>query len=685
MSYVDIYRMQFTNDKRQDVIVHISDTISGIGAPVFHDLQDTDGNELIISAKLSTANDGEDKLSIIRSTRFTCQFLSTDTYNVDFFVEGQDNRWLVEVFIGATTNPPIFTGYLVPEGAKDVFLPHGTYGVELTASDLLQSIGEQPLRNGTAIPKGKYSLITYVSWCLSRTFLQLPIKVVYNLRDENHSGADDHFFKMIYEEALSFESEINEREDCLTVLKKILLGCFITQVNSEWWIVRVDEMDNTSYRIASFNSDGTYISTTTTNYTKFIGLNETISIINEDAAIFPERKVQFARQEFRFETWQEIICNINYTRGTLNGSITVPSGYQALNPVECWTNGRNPDGSAGAAPDVPGYIRKKITNGYEEERILVLPQTSTSGTSHLHYWQSDTVDVNKLDKFNFSVDRKLTSDHTGSGWFNDSIFKIRLRGNDGSYWAVIGNPNFGRMGSWKQGTGGFPVQHFEWIYQTTAEDESQWTTHSLEVDPCPVDGKVDIMLFQSGLYYNVNDTHFANIQFDYIPIIDGVYQKVTGQEHKVSNTENRKANKDEQIFISDAVSPNWKGVLFRSTGTAYVRVNRVYDYRLGTTGALGLDRFGAYQDFALWNQYNRTIRKFQANLEGLDADTQIPTMIHKFYFTDSSLATDSKIYQLLNFDMDLATCQWSGTFGDVYDTADGKEYTSAHQFKYLTK
>jgi hypothetical protein len=63
----------------------------------------------------------------------------------------------------------------------------------------------------------------------------------------------------------------------------------------------------------------------------------------------------------------------------------------------------------------------------------------------------------------------------------------------------------------------------------------------------------------------------------------------------------------------------------------------------------------------------------------------MPTMIHKFYFTDSSIATDNKIYQLLNFDMDLATCEWSGTFADVYDLIDGKEYTSTHEFKYLTK
>jgi hypothetical protein len=204
---------------------------------------------------------------------------------------------------------------------------------------------------------------------------------------------------------------------------------------------------------------------------------------------------------------------------------------------------------------------------------------------------------------------------------------------------VIGNPNFGKVGSWKQGTGGFPVQHFEWIYQTSNEDETQWTTHSIEVDPCPVAGSVDIMLFQSNIYGNVNDTHFANLQFDYIPIINGIYQKLTGQYHKVSNTDNRKANKDEQIYISDAEVPNWKGVLWRDLGGgAYARVDRVYDYRLGTTGALGLDRFGAYQDFALWNQYARTIRKFQANLSGLgyrhaDADHDTQVLFHGFIYS----------------------------------------------------
>jgi hypothetical protein len=684
MSYVDVHRMWFTNDEGNDVIIHISDTASGVGVSAFHDMQDADGRWLTMSAKLATANDGEDKLSTIRSLRFSCEFLSTDTYNVDFFVEGEDNRWLVEVYMGTTSNPAVFTGFLVPEGAKDIFLDHGLYGVELTASDYLQTTSEVLLRKPDgSIPKGKFKLIEYLSWALSKTFLSLPIKVVYNLREENHTGADDHFFKMIYEEALSFETDINEREDCLTVIKKVLLGCLICQYNSEWWIVRVDEMTNASYRIASFNADGTYVSTTTQNFTKLIGLGETIQLINEDAAVFPERKVQFAKQNFRFETWQEIICNINYTRGTLNPTITATlppgGGYEAYNPVDCWINGKNPHGSLYTAPDVAGYMRKIIQNGYEIERILVLPQSSYRP----HYWQTGTIEVNKFDKFNFSVDRKLSDDHTGSGWNTTTVFKIRLRGTDGSYWAMIGNATNGKVGSWKQGTGGFPVQAYDWIYQPSTEDESQWTTHSVEVDPCPVAGVVDIILFQTNIYGDVSETHFANVRFDYIPIIDGVYQKVTGQYNKVFNTENRKANKEEDIFISDAVSPNWKGVLWRDTGTAFVRIGNVYDYNLGTTGGLGLTRFSKWQAFALWNQYNRTVRKFQGDLKGLEID--LPSMIHKFYFTASSVITDNRIYQMLGFDMDLATGLWSATFADVYDTADGKDYSSSWEFKYSTK
>lgn len=679
MAYESIYRLRFTNDYDDDIIIHISDTTSGVSLdPVFNDMECT-------KASLKTSNDAEDKRSIIRSVRLAFAFRSTDTHYLSIFTEGEDNRWKVEAYLNTTATTPFYTGYLIPDGTQEMFLDPELFEVELTATDNLASIGEQPLKkaDGT-IPKGHFRLIDYISWALQKTFLQLQINVVMNLREEHHTGTDDAAFEKIFLEAMSFETEIGEREDCLTVLKKILgaFGCFITQYQSEWWIVRVSEMTDAAYKVYAFQYDGTYITSSPLTYEKEIGIAETINLVNEDATIFPERQIQFAKQTIRFETWQEIICNIDYTRGTFNGVISVPAGYVPYSPIECWSNFKNPHAASPSAADSPAYIRRKITNGYEEERILVIPSTGTGP----HFLGSETLEVNAKDKFRFSADRRLTSDHTGSGWSNDSIFKIRLRGNDGSYWAMIGNPSNGRVGSWKQGTGGFPVQSYDWIYQTNTEDETQWFNHSVEVDPCPVAGRVEVLLFQSNLYATVNDTHFANIQFEYIPIIDGVYQKVTGQYHKVSIDENRKANKDEEIYVSDMASPQWKGNVKRYDGSNYVLGGNWYDYNLGTSGGLGLTRLGEWQAFDLWNQYNRLIRKFQGSLLGLDTNTtEMPSMIHRYVFTAPSEASTDKFYQLLSFDMDLATCEWSGTFADVYDTNAGFDYASDHEFKYTTK
>jgi hypothetical protein len=680
MAYNTIYRLMFTNDNNDDIIVHISDTTSGTGTTTYYDMECT-------AAALKVSNDGEDKRSVVRSLRLNFAFRSTNSFYLSLFTAGEDNRWKVEAYIQGSFNPAFFTGFLIPDGTQEMFLDPELFAVELTASDNLASIGEAPLRkpDGT-VPKGDFRLIDYISWGLQKTFLQLPIKVVMNLREEHHTGADDAAFQKIFLEALSFEADINEREDFLTVIKKILgaFGCFITQVNSEWWIVRVGEMTGAAYRVYNFTYDGTYVNATTETKIKNIGIAETIQLVKEDATIFPERQIKYAKQKVRFETWQELICNINYTRGTLNATITssLPSDYEAYNPVECWINGKNPHGSGYTAPDVLGYMRRIVHSGYEFERILVLRQSSYRP----HYWQSETMDVNAKDKFTFSVDRKLSDDHTGSGWNNTSIFKIRLRGYDGSYWAMIGNATNGRIGSWKQGTGGFPVQSYDWIYQPDAEDESQWFTHSVDVDPCPVDGKVDFMLFQTNIYGDVSETHFSNIRIDYIPIIDGVYQKVTGQYHKVSNTDNRKANKDEEIFVSDMVNPNWKGNVKRFDGTNYILGGRWYDYNLGTTGGLGLERLGKWQDYDLWNQYNRLIRKFQGSLLGLDTDiNELPSMVHNYVFTAPSDASTNKVYQLLTFDMDLATCEWSGTFSDVFDSVDGYDYGHDHEFKYTTQ
>lgn len=683
MAYNIIYRLQFKNFEGNDVEINISDVDSGTGvSPTYIDLE-------CVKAEIRSSNDDEDKFSPIRSKKFTCSFRSTSTYNVNTFLSASSVRFYTEVFINGTN---IFYGYLVNEGAKEAFLPSGLFTVELTASDNLSVLKGEPLRkldDTVPLANTHYLLIDLIVMCLYKTTLSLPIKAVISLREEHNTGVNDVCLKNIYSKGYTFESDVDEREDSYTVLSKILkgLGCFICQENGSWWILRVDEMRAAEYNIYTFSSTGTYLGIgTPTTYAKIIGKGETIKLINADAEVFPESGRKYVKSTFNLQYPLEIICNKDYTRGTVNGTITVPSGYVAYNPLECWVNGKNPHGSViNTAVDKVGYMRKKVTNGYEEERILVLPKLTSSG--FVHYWMTETVSVNAKDKFRFSVDRRLDTDHTGSGWSNDSIFKIRLRGNDGSYWSMIGNASNGKIGSWKVGSGGFPTQSYDWVYQTSTEDETQWVSHSVEVDPCPVDGNVDIMLFQTNIYGLANDTHFANVEFDYIPLINGVYQIVKSQYHKISTSDQSKLNIEEEVFISDCILPNVKGSLFRDNSGTKVLVGNWYDYTLGTSGGLGLERFGYWHTNDLWNQYNRVTRRIQGNLLGMDTSTptNIPGLLHQYFFEASTEHTDTKWYMLLSYSQDLRACTWDGTFSEVYDSAVGKDYTSTHEFKYSEK
>jgi hypothetical protein len=71
-----------------------------------------------------------------------------------------------------------------------------------------------------------------------------------------------HWYDVVYLDAKTFESEIGESENCYTVLEKILgEDCFITQWKGNWWIFRLDEMENNPVYVAEFDLVGTYIST----------------------------------------------------------------------------------------------------------------------------------------------------------------------------------------------------------------------------------------------------------------------------------------------------------------------------------------------------------------------------------------------------------------------------------------
>lgn len=715
MAFINTYQLTFQNNEGNIVTINISDTLSGVGTPVFTNLK-------TVKAELKVVSDDEDKFSIIKSKRIEFSFLPTSTVKLSTFLSAADDQYLVEAFIGAT---PIFSGWLVTDATREAFMPvEHKYPVELTASDNLGLLKDIPLTkpDGTN-PRGRFRWIDYISWSLRKTGFDFPIKVVYGLLPDNYVSGDNSFDKC-YLSAKSFEADINESVDCYEAIQRILKGCFLTQHQNEWWIVRVDELNGTDLRVYSFTYDGTLTGDTTVTLSLNIGKTENIKLINKDAEVMPERPIKYAKPTYKFEFPREIIDNYDFSRGTtwvspfvvdlslfirsystlgafpaqgefglvykatgsgiyykwsgaaylpISGA-EIPQGFAYV--IDDWTLVKQ----GGGSPSINAYVVKIRQYGDEKERYVLM----TSGATQ-HWLKSNRVPLGRFDKFTFSVDRRLTQNLTGSGISTEFFAQIRLFGEDGTFWTVTNIASGNEVpGNWIQTNSSFSSNsRFITVrYTRNQVDETKWMNGSVDADPVPVNGEIEILLWQNS---TGAAAHFSNIQFEYIPYINGSYQKYTGQYNKVSQTVSTKAKREETVLMSDSPKKLFKGAIELKTGGGqYYLAENFYNVNAGTSGELGKAKFGKYQAFEIWNQFNRVVRKMQGSLKGLNTDnpTDMPSLLHQYVLTASSEHTTNKQYMLLSYSQDLDTCKWSGVFAEVYDSVADKLYNSDHEFKY---
>lgn len=683
MSYETIYRMNCRNFEGQLLIIHVSDTTSGTTTlPLYYDLD-------LHDASLSIINDGEDKFSIIKSTRAQFSFVSSTIADLNTFIRGEDNRWLVEIYVADTLGSPLFTGYLITDATKERFLPNGAFIVELSATDNLGLLKEDPHTKPDGLnPRGDHKIIEFISWSLQKTGLQLPINVIYNLFPEGYTGVSDHTWNIVSVASKMFEDKINVSHNSYDVLRKLLLGCCIVQWYSKWWILRIDEIDPSTYRYYSYDYDGTFTGTNTIVLEKSIGKNESIKLINKNAEVNPERKKKFTKQNFMFRLPIEIIDNIDFSLGAWLSPIFLGT-LSAAYDIQYWTLKRgNPDSSSSLISEA--YIRRDYEDvnwTYEKSRYVHM--TPPTAAVLRTYIESNPIPINKNDKFTVSVDYRFQTSPTGSGAVPYKLICVRLVGNDGTKW-VLGRGsimNYTDPPKWYLETAwSFGLESDIQLFFNLGIDYTQWQSTSRDAPAAPVDGNVYVQLSalnQRGVdFWDDQAIDYQNLQFHYVPWLNGDYSTYNGQYHKVSIPDNYRANIEDEVNISDSPVPLFKGTMFLPDGS---RTDKWYNYNAGTTGELGLERFGKYTDFELWNQNNREIRTITGDLLGLDSmtATDIPSCLHKYYFTAPSDHSDDKIYMLLRYSMNLRTCRWNGAFADVYDTTAGKIYDSTHEFKWI--
>jgi hypothetical protein len=92
--------------------------------------------------------------------------------------------------------------------------------------------------------------------------------------------------------------------------------------------------------------------------------------------------------------------------------------------------------------------------------------------------------------------------------------------------------------------------------------------------------------------------------------------------------------------------------------------------------------FGYNQAYSIWNQNNRPFRIIDFAAKRLNT---MPDIIHKYGVNQATQHTEHKTFMLLHFEQDEKSCRWRGVLAEVWDDTKPKDYTSTHEFKYISE
>lgn len=544
-------------------------------------------------ARLSVIDNDENIFKVIRGQQLTIQFVNTFNYNFATFAEGSDRRWGVHYFIGDNTKT-VFKGWLNIDDIQEPLLPYGGEVVTLTANDGLGSLRDIPLTNDDSeVPKGKYRISQLLAYCLKKTGYELELRVALNIKQwgdtddiSTPNSVNEHLFTTTYLDSLSFEEEIGKLENCYDVIEKILgHEAWLFQSKGQWWIVRVDEVEQTrGLYVTSFDADGEFIGNLgEISFDKSIGASETIRLSEEASIIKNNRPKKSVRLNYKYETPAEVPANVSLTRGDLRDTVSSTQRNFVLDDwTKLWSNTSTDDP---ANDDI--YIRRNYNaNGDETERFVVI-----EGSSEFTFIMSEPIPVHESDRVEIDQNRRISSDIGGSGFFRDNCVQLRLYANDGTFYTHHGKTSADDTVYWESCNSDFRNnQKFHCFEGDLSQDltESQ-SLYSGEVAPVPKDGFIRVLLYRSSLTgMDTRDTYIEDFTFRYIPYIAGSYQLFNAQYSQTDRGNTDYAAKiEDDVAVSDSPKILFKGALLKISSYNTVFSGSVTFTNLGSFAITG--------------------------------------------------------------------------------------------------
>jgi hypothetical protein len=650
------YRIYFTNKQGVEILIEISDTD--------YDLDEGDTVSYIDligiapALELEQFGTGEDEFSPIIGSRATIRFRSTTETNFHTFTEGRDNRWSVRASYNNGGPKFIFTGFLVMDDNQRAFLPPGR-DVVLTATDNLGLLRDLPItqHNNVAIDlEARYKVIDVIEWCLGKAGFVYPsgetfdgIWVVNNLfefNQDNRNGGGVNIkncaLSQTYINALDLLKSPNEFKDCHTVLTEILIswGMRVVQHDNNWILVRIDE-----YKNALFNYSK-YLTTSPTPLSGHVGqsfdkdIRSTFDVIEAQTIERIRRPYRETAINIPYKFPEELPQNDVFIRGTLRVDSTTdekrydPESWDFYKGLPSTTN----DGDV--------YIRKKLlVGGYQDERYMVFAVQPSAAD---YYIESAPIPCCAGDKFGTYVDIRHDGQvETASVAGNYNVFQIRLYADDSTYYILDPIDSSTSLSRWfaSDATWSTNNKFFKRFYDGE-EDDTEWHNIGAGFEDnaaIPKTGFLTIVLHQTKKS-NEFETHFQNLRFEYVPLVQGSFRKLDGEIWRQYSEEGMTAKYQQNATYYDAPCKSFKGAMTYLDGVHYITSNwtdwNIYVQHpdgMLPEAALGPVPFSRWQVYSLWNQFRRPRRIFEFRLFNLDTTNGHAGAHHRYTYLASQL------------------------------------------------
>jgi hypothetical protein len=643
------YRIEFKSRQGQNCVVRFN-------------FSDYDGasTTLIGTDKpfvLREFNMDEDIFKPVRPQQAEIQILTNlSGVSIDSFLRDTDNEIVVYFDFGTWGN--YWIGYLTQDDFQEIW-QDSNHILVLRATDGIGKLSEIELQDydGNEVI-GNRTPLTFIQYAMYKTPLPyIKFYVFNNLFHTSMTGGNNKTpLDQCNVDAKTFQKQVTEYDDNLTVLNKIntAFNQTVFMYKGMWHILRMEELympfaDNLKGFVENFGVR----TLVNKRFDIQVGANSEVKQIVPDMLRFINRRTKKDTISFKYDQFNEIICNETFSRGALTSSTPGLKQYQ----VDSWKREYGLIGSP--TLDTTGYGRKEIydtTTGQLDENYVYC----NSAISSLAWLRSCDINVLEKEKFVLSFDHKFETTFSGSS--TEYVCLIMFYG-------VSNNYTLNNNGVWIQSNASWTTNiKFLTIYYNGSSGlkPEEYQTLSVDSSQFPEDGYFNILLIAADpTAHPGNVKQFANLKLEFLYPFNGYNDaSITGNQSIFTKTADIRNEFEEEIFIDDAFSRVCKGTILKSDG---INPTSIEWYRQRfSTESWGFRHQNA---IANWehNRFNRN--KIDANFYGLTWDDNGTTeplgLINTIKFVDDD---PNKVYGILNLkEIDFSNSTWNATLIELFD------------------